>query len=233
NQHVLNYHYEVDYRIGKNKRTVKSQNFKLNIVNRYVVGFECNRGKPYSKISLLGRGFIDGDHVVIGGCPCETTFVSPNVLTFIVPFIENGGSYKAILDSENGDIGLGEFLVDPLMITVSPAEIDLSTQDKQVLTISIDIDAPEAGLPLDITTNIPDSVIMHEVSIRPGMRFVRAVIEGGVPGKGSLFISAPGFSERVVPITVRGDDNLIEIEGVGNSEYSSLTDLNNGVILEE
>ena len=227
-KHAADYRYEVSYEIGKKTRNITSKDFKLNIINRYVVGFECNRGKPYSKISLLGRGFSNGDCVVIGEYACDTVFISPNVLEFTVPLIEGGRPYKAVLDSENGDIGLGEFFVDTLAITPSPREIALMPGDKQVLTFSIDVPAPTNGLPLDITTDVPDSVIMHDVMIQPGMCSARVVIEGGKPGKGALFIAAPGFSECVVPIRVEGID--AEPAFLGNSD---LTDLGDDVILEE
>ncbi len=229
NKHNASYYYEVSYQIGKKKKQVKSKTFKLNIINRYAIGFECNRGRPYSKISLLGRGFVDGDTVKIGDYLCDTTFISPNVLRFVIPLIEGGRAYKVILDSENGDIGLGEFYVDTLDIRVVPGKLNIISGERQILSISIDIDAPEVGLPLDITTDIPDSIIMHDVSIRPSMRSAKVVVEGGVPGKGSLFISAPGFSNCIVPVTVES-----EISSQGDDfEYSSLTGVEDEVNLLE
>ncbi len=231
NKHVIDYYYEVDYQIKKQKKTIKSKSFKLNIINRYVVGFECNRGRPYSEVSLLGRGFVEGDRIIIGGYVCDTKFVSPNVLTFTIPLIDGGKYYKAILDSENGDIGLGEFFVDALEISAAPNPIKLHRGDKQVLILSINIDAPEVGLPLDITTDIPDSIIMHDVSIHPGMRSARVIIEGGIAGEGSLFICAPGFADCIIPVTII--DDFPENENIDDFSYSNLTDLESDIFSEE
>lgn len=230
-RHVINYRYKVYYSVGSKEKSMRSRNYKLNIINRYAVGFECNRGKPYSEISLLGRGFVEGDRVMIGDCVCDTTFVSPNVLSFVVPMLEGGRTYRAVLDSENGDIGLGDFFIDPASITTDPTKIDLSRGEKCVLTVTVDVEAPPEGLPLDVTTDIPDSIIMHDVVIRPGMRSARVVVEGGRPGKGSLFIAAPGVESCEIPVVVSADSARFK-ERV-DMEYSSLTDLENDVILEE
>jgi hypothetical protein len=204
-KHKVAYYFDVEYVLCGTKKTYTSKIYELGVINRYAVGVECNRGHPYSRISLLGRGFVDGDTVEIGGVLCDTEFVSPNVLTFTVPFVE-GGNYRAILKSENGDIGLGNFFVDALKIDVDPESILLKTGDKQVMTISIGIDAFTFGLPLDITTDIPESIIMHDVTIRGGERSVNVVITGGEPGAGLLFISAPGFEECKIPTLIHGDD---------------------------
>lgn len=225
NKHTAAYYYEISYLLNKREKSIKSKIFRLNIINRYAIGFECNRGRPYCEISLLGRGFTEGDKVVIGGYTCDTAFISPNVLTFKIPFIDGGKSYKAILDSDNGNIGLGEFFVDTLTISTEPTKLKLNSGDRQLLTITIDIDAPEFGLPLDITTDIPESVIMHDVSIQPGMRTATVIVEGGQPGEGSLFISAHGFTDCILPISVG--------EEVNNFEYSSLTDDDSNVNFEE
>jgi hypothetical protein len=205
-KHKAAYYFDVDYLLCGTKKTYTSRIYEFSIMNRYVVGFECNRGRPYTQISLLGRGFVGGDTVEIGGVLCDTEFISPNVLNFVVPLVEGGKSHGAILRSENGDIGLGDFFVDALDIGVDPESILLKIGDKQVLTISIGVDAPPLGLPLNITTDIPESIIMHDVTIRGGERSANVVITGGEPGAGSLFIGAPGFEESRVLVLVHMED---------------------------
>lgn len=206
-KHKIVYYFDVDYMLCGAKKTYTSKIYELSVINRYAVGFECNRGRPYTRISLLGRGFVEGDTVEIGNVLCDTEFVSPNVLTFTVPLLEGGKNHGAILVSENGDIGLGNFFVDALGIDANPESVLLKTGDKQVLAISIEVDAPPSGLPLDITTDIPESIIMDSVTIRGGERSANAVITGGEPGTGSLFIGAPGFGESRVLVLVRAEDD--------------------------
>lgn len=219
-RHRAAYYFDIDYLLGGYWKTYTSRVYELNIINRYAVGFECNRGRPYAQISLLGRGFAEGDRVELSGIPCETEFISPNVLTFTVPLIGGGQCYRAVLGSENGNIGLGDFFVDALRINVEPNSISLRSGERQFVTVSIDVDAPEFGLPLEITTDIPGSIIMHGVAIRSGERSANAVIAGGQPGTGTLFIGAPGFEECGIPVTVYGEGG----EDSPMGDISALTD---------
>ena len=67
--HKAKYYYELNYEnrsSGRHKtKTVKSPLYELVIINRYVVGFENNRGLPGSTTHVLGRGFCLGDRVEI------------------------------------------------------------------------------------------------------------------------------------------------------------------------
>jgi hypothetical protein len=204
-KHRAAYYFDVNYVLCGVQKTYTSRIYRLGIVNRYAVGFECNRGRPYTQISLLGRGFAEEDTVEIGEILCDTEFISPNVLTFTVPFAEEGKHYWSVLRSGNGDIGLGDFFIDGLKIGVEPESILLETGGKQVMAIFIEVDAPEFGLPLDITTDIPESIIMHDVTIRGGKRSANVVITGGKPGAGSLFVGAPGFEECRISVLVHGN----------------------------
>jgi hypothetical protein len=207
-RHKTSYYFDINYISDGILKTYTSEIYQLSITNRYVVGFECNRGRPYTQVSLLGRGFADGDTVEIGGVFCDTEFVSPNVLKFIVPFLEGGRNYRAVLYSNNGDIGLGDFLIDAAKINVEPASVALKSGERQIFTISSDIDAPEEGLPLEITTDIPESIIMHDVTIRSGEKSANVLIGGGEPGIGTLFIEAPGFEECRIPVTIYGESDI-------------------------
>jgi hypothetical protein len=69
---------------------------------------------------------------------------------------------------------------------------------------TIPAEAPAGGLVLDITTDVPASVIMPEVLIPAGARSVNVVVEGGKPGSGTIYVRAPGFGEASVAITVSG-----------------------------
>ena len=74
--------------------------------------------------------------------------------------------------------------------------------EKTILIFQIDYDAPRNGLLINASTDIPDSVIMPEVIIPEGARMVSVTVEGGQTGSGKIFITAPGFKETIIPITV-------------------------------
>jgi hypothetical protein len=205
-QHKVNYYYEVDYRKKVNgnfrQKFERSKLYSLTIVNRYVVGFESNRGVPGSTVTLLGRGFEKEDYVEIDGVPCETTFVSPNSLSFVVPILGHGNRHHAKLISDNGDIGLGIFQIDRVPFHANLSSINLESGEKQVLVITINFDAPQEGIEIDATTNIPDSVIMKDIFIPAGARSTSMVIKGGIAGSGMLYLTAAGFEELKIPVEV-------------------------------
>ena len=55
----------------------------------------------------------------------------------------------------------------------------------------------------DLTTDIPNSIIMPEVLIPEGARTVSATIEGDKVGSGHLYINAKGLPELVIPVTIQ------------------------------
>ena len=88
-------------------------------------------------------------------------------------------------------------------LRVIPGAITLSQGQRQAIAFSIDGAAPRDGLLVNVTTNIPNSVIMPEVIIPEGARTVNVTVQGGAAGSGKLFIEALGYEEVVVPITIR------------------------------
>ena len=56
---------------------------------------------------------------------------------------------------------------------------------------------------MDITTDVPRSVIMPVARIPEGSGTVSIPIKGGEPGSGNLFVNVPGLKEVVVPVVVR------------------------------
>jgi hypothetical protein len=205
-KHRANYYYEVDYkaRIGRSVRDKfeRSKLYDLIITNRYVVGFESNRGVPGSAVVLLGRGFTPGDFVELEGTRCETTFISHNSLSFTVPTMKQSGRYHAKLVSDNGDIGLGDFFIDQMTLHTNLSNIDLVSGEKQILVITIDFDAPDSGVWIDVTTNIPESVVMKDIFIPAGARSASVVVQGGTAGSGMLYLTADGFEELKIPMEV-------------------------------
>ncbi len=188
----------------KDKRTQSGEVYTLDLTNRYVITLEAYRGPVGSTIPVVGRGFSKFDKVVIGGFESDTTYFSPTALSFLVPPLPAGDSYRVELATGSGLLPIGNFQVDPAKLYVSPDRIQLNPNERYVVVFGIDFNAPVGGLPIEITTDIPQSVIMPEVVIPEGAKTVSVPLEGGLPGTGNLFVAAPGFSEVRVPVTVTG-----------------------------
>ncbi|MDR1433527.1 MAG: hypothetical protein LBI61_04335 [Puniceicoccales bacterium] len=204
--HKASYYYELDYVEKQHgharSKFERSKLYDLVIANRYAIGFESNRGIPGSQCTLIGRGFEEGDCVEIGSVRCRTTFNSQNSLSFTVPMLSASGKHHARLVSDNGDIGLGNFTIDPMNFCANLSRIDLASGEKQALVICTDFPAPEGGIAIDVTTTIPDSVIMRDIFIPAGARSATAVVRGGISGSGMLYLTAGGFEELRIPVEV-------------------------------
>lgn len=88
-------------------------------------------------------------------------------------------------------------------LRVIPSAITLTQGQRQAIAFSIEGAAPMGGLLVNVTTTVPNSVIMPEVIIPEGARTVNVTVQGGAAGSGRLFIEALGYEEVIVPITVR------------------------------
>jgi hypothetical protein len=172
------------------------------IVRRYVLSLEVNRGPVGARISVLGRGFTPQDTLHFNGAAARTSFESPNALSFFVPPLEANRNYQVTLNSAAGNSPVGTFRIDPSSVTVTPASLNLRTGDRTILTFSLPNPAPPGGTLLDIATDAPESVIMPEVIVPQGQTYVSVSVEGGKPGTGSLFLKGFGSGEITVPVTV-------------------------------
>ena len=200
------YYYQVNYQVILNQsiqdRQLKSELYRLDLINRYVISLESDRGPVGSRISAVGRGFTRSDKVNIGGVPAQTEYVSPHTLTFIVPPLPAGQVYDVVLTSSIGAITMGKFRVDQSSLQVTPTEVKIATGEVVLLVFGVPYPASEGGIPVEVTTDIPDSVIMSEVVIPAGARTVSVPLEGGLPGEGKLYVEAPGFSTETVSVVV-------------------------------
>lgn len=201
------YYYEVNYRFdtqsGNGKlRTEISDVADFFLTNRYVVTLETSRAPVGTVVPVLGRGFAPSDSIIMGPVAADTRFVSDNVIEFTVPGLMAGESYDVVWESGYGNIPLGKFRIDAANITVLPDSLNLKVGSSRVLAFDIDSPAPPGGLAVQVTTDIPESVIMPEVIIPAGQRTVSVQVEGGAIGAGSLFVSIAGQNEIVVPVVV-------------------------------
>ncbi|CAI8263939.1 MAG: Uncharacterised protein [Opitutia bacterium UBA7350] len=88
-------------------------------------------------------------------------------------------------------------------LRIIPASIDLGTRERQAVIFELPQPAPEGGIPIKVTTDVPHSIIMPEVFISAGTRTTSVTLQGNRLRKGKLFIQAPGLEEIKVPVRVR------------------------------
>ena len=200
------YYFLVNYQIEGNGTVTAGETYtgvtRARIVNRYVLSLEVNRGPVGARISVLGRGFTPQDVLYFDGAPTRTVYESPNALSFFVPAMSAGRNYKVTLGSTSGNSPVGTFRIDGSTLSVNPSSLSLRTRERQDLTFTIPNAAPAGGLLLDLTTDIPESVIMPEVLVPQGQNSVTVSVEGGRPGNGSLFLKGFGAGEISVPVSV-------------------------------
>lgn len=177
--------------------------YVARLINRFTIQLLAERGPVGSTIGLVGSGFSAGDVVVVNGQEAATTFHSPISLEFTVPSLPAGRSYEVALRTGSGDIPAGMFRIDEGSFSVLPARVRLSSGGRDQMSFQIPGVAPAGGLLIDVTTDVPASIIMPEVVIPSGFSSVVIDIEGGQPGTGTLFIEAPGFRRQEIPIEVR------------------------------
>lgn len=200
--------YDVDYHGSPGARQITSDIYAFVLTNRYVITMESQRGPVGASIPVVGRGFSKFDKIMIGGIDAETIFASPQSINFIVPALPSNESYGVDLVSGDATMPIGYFHVDGSKIKIYPEALELNSGQKAVLVFGIDFDAPAGGLPIDVTTDKPESIIMPEVVIAAGERTVSVPVQGGISGSGVLVASASGFNETSISLNVTG--NIVE-----------------------
>ncbi len=205
------YYFDVDYTTKKSgeryDRHFKSMLYRLNLIDKYVT-LETQRALVGSQIGLVGRGFTPEDRILVGGRQAETQYASTNALSIIVPNLPVNERYPVELLSEGESILVGTLQIDSACLTVESdhfgpdGTLHLESGQEAELYLEIQAPAPKGGLAIDITTDIPDSVIMPKVKIKEGQTQASIPITGDAPGQGELFFSAEGYSEVSVPVSV-------------------------------
>lgn len=200
------YYFLVDYSVEGNNVMTPQEAYTevqhVSIVRRKVLSLEVNRGPVGSRINVLGRGFTPSDVVAFDGTPARTKFEAETALSFYVPALDPNRNYTVTLQSPAGNSPVGTFRIDPSTVTVSPSSLTLRTGERQPLTFTIPNPALDGGTLLDVTTDVPESVIMPEVVVPQGQTSVTVTVEGGKPGNGNLFLKGYGNGEVTIPVTV-------------------------------
>lgn len=200
------YYYLVTYKIEADGQERDRESYTdvihTRIVRRNVLALLANRGPVGARISVLGRGFTPQDVLYLDNTAARTVFESPNALSFFVPALDANKNYRVTIGGSAGNSPVGTFRIDPSTLQVSPASLALRTGEKQVITFTVPNAAPAGGLLLDITTDVPDAVIMPEVVVPAGQASISVTVEGGKAGSGSLFLKGYGSGELTIPVTV-------------------------------
>ncbi len=222
----LKYYFQINYQSQNNSGLTSAREDytpvqTAQILGRYVLSdaIEANRGPVGALIGINGRGFTPNDIVYFDETPVRTVFESARSIGFYVPGLEANRNYRVTVGSGSGKTPVGTFRIDGPMgsdssstgfsaqgsgaLMVSPTVLNLKKGEKTALTFTSPVSATSGGLLIDVTTDVPQSVIMPEVLIPQGSNMVTITIEGGRPGTGNLFIKGPGVKELTVPITVK------------------------------
>jgi hypothetical protein len=200
------YYYLVTYNTTSHAESGPRQAYSglehVAIVTRDVLSIEVNRGPVGARIGVLGRGFTPTDRIGFDGTPVRTVYESSTSLGFFVPALPPGRTYQVTLSGDKGNSVVGTFRIDASDLSVDPASLTLAPGQKQSLTFTLTRAAPAGGTLLDVTTDIPESVIMPEVLVPEGQTSVTVSVEGGKPGMGSLFLKGYGSGGVTIPVTV-------------------------------
>ncbi len=194
--------YETENSGSRNPHDAYTELTHAHIVHRYVLALEVNRGPVGARVSVLGRGFTPQDIIYFDSTPTRTVFESPNALSFFVPALDSNRNYAVMLGSTAGNSPVGTFRIDGSNLSVSPSSLTMRAGEKQAVTFTVPNAAPPGGLLLDITTDVPASVIMPEVVVPQGQTSVTVTVESGKPGNGSLFLKGYGSGEVTIPVSV-------------------------------
>jgi hypothetical protein len=185
-----------------NRREAFTEVYRFTVVNRYGLSMDASRAPVGTQVTVLGRGFTPQDTVYVGAQPAQTIFRSTNSLSFVVPPLPSGRNYPVTVGAPASGLSVGTIRIDEGALTVTPSSLTLASGERRQLVFSIPSEAPAGGVLLDVTTDVPASVIMPEVVLPAGARSVNVAVQGGTPGSGTLYVSAPGFGEISIPITV-------------------------------
>lgn len=203
---IVPYYFLVNYMVEGNSVQVPQEAYtdvqRAAIVRRKVLSLDANRGPVGARISVLGRGFTPSDIILVDGTPARTAFESQTSLSFFVPALTPGRNYAVTLQSPNGTSPVGTFRIDSSTVSIMPMSLTLRTGQRDSLTFTLPNPAPAGGTLLDVTTDVPDSIIMPEVVVPNGQTSVTITVEGGKPGSGTLYLKGFGSGEVTIPVTV-------------------------------
>jgi hypothetical protein len=208
------YYFELSYTMNRHgnirEKIAKSELFRTEITNKYIFALDTNRGPVGAKVSIVGCGLGKNDKVYMDDRNLPTHWLSTGVIEFTIPPTECDREYEIYLVSNRKKLLAGTFFVDRSNLRCSSDFIHLDNGENQRLIFMLDHGAPAEGLLLEITTDIPKSIIMPEVHFTPGERTTSINIKGSdQSAKGMLFVNAKGFTTLEIPVEV-GSPKIID-----------------------
>lgn len=200
------YYFLVRYRFNSDAPDKSYEKYseirQFRVGRRYALPLEGNRGPLGARVNITGRGFTPQDVVYLDSTPARTVYESSGSLSFYVPPVESNRLYNVAISGGGANLSAGTFRADPTGASISPTALTLRTAESQTVTFTIPNAAPQGGLLLDVTTDIPDSVIMPEIVVPEGATSVVITVQGGKPGAGALYLKGFGQGEITVPVSV-------------------------------
>ena len=178
--------------------------YQVQLPSRITLTINTTRAAIGTRATITGQNFSSEDLIFVDNVAAETIFVSPSKLQFVIPKHKPGFGFKVEVRSTTRSQTAGYLRIDPASpLSVLPTKLTLEPGQRQALAFALDTPAPYKGLYINITTDIPNSIIMPEVLIPEGARTVSATIEGDKVGSGHLYINAKGLPELVIPVTIQ------------------------------
>lgn len=208
-QELTRFYYVLNFVEQKNDEApveveIISELYQVQLPNSLSLTIDKTRAAVGTRVTVSGQLFSSTDLIFVDNTAAKTIFVSPSKLQFIVPEVKPDFGYKVEVRSTTRAQTAGYLRVDPASpLSVLPTTLTLEPGQRQALAFALDYPAPYKGLYINITTDIPNSIIMPEVVMPEGARTVSATIEGDKIGSGHLYINATGMPELVIPVTIR------------------------------
>jgi hypothetical protein len=200
------YFFEVNYsrqtEAGLQHICEKSPTYRLSLSDHYALGMDTQRGTPGTVVTVIGRGFREGDTVYVDNQPVETKLVSPTAIRFCIPPLAADRPYTVELANAQETLPVGKIFIDRGIIRTSPRALEIPRGKAVELVISLSSQAPGDGVEIDVTTDIPDAIFVPDVVVRGGKNSTTAMLEGAESARGTLFLRADGFMETAVPVVI-------------------------------
>ncbi|MDR2201070.1 MAG: hypothetical protein LBN94_03110 [Puniceicoccales bacterium] len=222
---IIPYYFELMYTTNRNgnirERLSKSELHRTTVSSKYIFALDANRGPIGARVNIVGCGFGKNDKVRMGGRIISSNWLSSGAIGFTVPPMKCDREYEVFLLSNRDEFLAGTFFIDRSNLYCSSDFIRLGNGESQRLVFMLDNGAPEDGLELDITTDIPESIIMPEVRFKAGERTVSVNIKGtDRSAKGILFVHASGFTSLEIPVEIGDVSEAIDGEDSEMAQFA-------------
>jgi hypothetical protein len=182
----------------------KSPTYHLSLSDHYALGLDTKRGTPGTVVTVIGRGFREGDMIYVDDQVTETKVISPTAIRFRLPSLPADRYYSVELANAQETLPVGTIFIDRGIIKTSPRALEIPKGKSVELVINLSSPAPGEGIEIDVTTDIPNAIVVPDVIIHGGKNSITIAVEGAESARGTLFLRADGFLETAVPVVIYG-----------------------------